>query len=125
MALITFIRIISPAASWIPTHNPNYGDGYVRTIRRHQPLDLSDGGEVYSYGKGASEGLVMCWPQMPGADLTALLAFFAAISGARRTFTFKDLDGVVYTSRLANSDALEHRDVGGGRHEVIIELELS
>ena len=125
MALITFARVAAPAGSWSPTHNPNYGSGYVRTIRRHQPISLSDGGDVYAYHKGDSERVTLLWPQMPVAEMATLLSFFGTMCGGRYTFTYTDPDGGTHTARLMNPDSLNHRDVGGGRYEVSLELEMA
>ncbi|GEM_PF-2368562 len=124
MALITFARVAAPAGSWSPTHNPNYGDGYVRSIRRHQPKSLSDGGDLYSYKKGSSEIFSLRWAALPASDMTNLLSFLGTMCGARYTFTYTDPDSGTQTVRLANADGLAHREVGGGRHEVRIELEV-
>lgn len=122
MSLITF-ECASPAATWSPTHNPNYGSDDP-AIRRHQPVDLSDGGDVYSYNHGQSTPITLHWAKMPSADLATLLAFFTAIAGAANTFTYTDWDADTHTVRLA-SDGLNHRYSDATRHDVTIDLEVA
>ena len=124
MALITFV-CAAPSASWTPTHNPNYGEGDVPMIQRHQPVNLSDGGDVYSYNKGQSTPVSLKWAKMPTVDLITLLAFFATIGGAAHEFAYTDPDAVEYTARLANAEGLIYRYVESSRHEVALELEVS
>jgi hypothetical protein len=125
MSLITFV-CASPSASWTPTHNPDYGSGNVPMIQRHQPIDLTDGGAVYSYNHGESIPLSLNWAAMPTADLTTLLAFLTTICGSRNTFVFTDPDAAAHSAtRIANARALAYREVEVGRHEVSLELEVA
>lgn len=118
MGLITFARVAAPSGSWSPTHNPNYGDGFVRAIRFHQSKNISDGGDVYCYHKGESELVTLRWAALPSADLANLLSFLGTMCGARYTFTYTDPDAAAHTARLFNSDGLVYHEIGGGRHEV-------
>ena len=122
MALITFV-CASPTASWSPTHNPNYGGGNSRAIRKHQPVDMSDGGDPYSYSHGASEGISLRWAKLPTADLTTLLAFFSTIAGSAKAFVYTDPSSVTHTVRLSGD--VNHNHVESERHEVSLELETS
>jgi hypothetical protein len=123
MSLITFVRAAAPAASFEPTHNPKYGSDDARMIRRHQPVNLAQA-DVYSYNKGQSIPVSLKWANMPTADLTALLAFFSAISGARYTFTYTDWNGTAHTARIVSTN-IQSRHVASNFHEVAFELELS
>jgi hypothetical protein len=125
MALITFVRATSPIASWSPTHNPDYGGGSVKIKRYHQPVDLSDGGDAYSYNYGESGERSVGWNLMPSADLELLIAFFDTIHGAANKFVFTDLDEEVHTAQLINADSLTWREVAPGFYAVQVELDLS
>lgn len=120
MQLITFV-CASPAASWTPTHNPSYGSDDMAMLRRHQPVGRC-GADVYSYNKGSYRSATLKWENMPTADLTALEAFFNAISGRRWTFTYTDWNGISYTAWKAG-EGLRSRYVSANRHEVTIDLE--
>ena len=122
MALITFV-CANPVASWSPTHNPNYGGGNSRVIRKHQPVDMSDGGDVYSYGHGASEKIHLGWAKMTTNDLNAVLSFFSVIFGSANAFTYTDPNGVTHASRLIGD--INYKHVESERHEVSLELEAS
>jgi hypothetical protein len=125
MALVTFSRVSAPVASFSPTTNPVYG-GYVRRKQWLAGADLSDGGDPYSYAHGELAARVLRWTKMKAADLTNLLAFVSAISGGRYAFTFTDTDGTSFTnSRIMNDGAIEWRDVGAGRYEVTLEIEVA
>ena len=122
--LVTFDRVLTPAGSFWPTHNPNYGDGYVRTIRRHQTKSFC-GTNLYSYNKGASGEHFMRWDRMPSDDLEDVVAFFDALHGAANKFVFTDRDGGVHTARLINDDSLTWREVEPGFYEIQVDLDLS
>jgi hypothetical protein len=122
MSLITF-SCTDPSASWSPTHNPDYGDGNSRLVRRHQPRGRC-GSDIYSYNKGASEVQYLKWNKLPSTDLATLLTFFETISGAVHMFTYTDHEGNAHTARLITS-SLKHRHVDPTRHEVGLDLEVS
>jgi hypothetical protein len=119
MSLITFV-CASPSASWSPTQNPNYGSGRVR--RKHQPVDMSDDVDVYSYDHGESGGANLEWKSMKTANLDNLTAFFTTIAGPAKAFTYTDPDGAAHTARLIGG--LSHRNTQSNRHEVRLELEI-
>lgn len=125
MSLVTFSRVSAPVASFSPTRNPFYG-GYVRRKQWLAGVDLSDGGDPYSYAHGELEARVLRWSKMPLADLTNLLAFVATLSGGRYNFTFTDTNGTSYTnSRIMNDSSVEWVDVGAGRYDVTLEIEVA
>jgi len=121
--LVTFDRVLTPAGSFWPTHNPNYGDGYVRTTRRHQPKGFC-GADVYSYNKGKSGDFFLGWNRMPAADLAALETYFNDIRGHVNKFVFTDRDGGVHTAKLIK-DSLTWREVEPGFYDVRVDLDLS
>jgi hypothetical protein len=122
MSLITFVRVAAPAASFEPTHNPDY-TGYINSKRRHQPRNLADTGAVYSYKKGTTGRRMLRWSALPTADLLALILFCDELVGAGYTFTFTEHDGTEQTAKVVSKN-VPHKYVGGGKHTVELEVEI-
>jgi hypothetical protein len=123
LSLLAFLSA-SPAASWYPTHNPNYGSSISPVVQRNQPIDMA-GSNVYSYNKGRIAPISLRWENLPSADLVTLLAFFATLSGGAHTFTYADPYENRHTARLLNPDNLPHRYAQEARHSISLELEVA
>ena len=121
MQLITF-TCASPAASWTPTHNPNYGSEDMAIVRLHQPTRRV-GADIYSDNRGAYRSASLKFANMPTADLTALRTFFATI-GPGKAFTYTDWNGTAYAAKRVG-EGLSSRYVQSNRHEVTVNLEAS
>jgi hypothetical protein len=121
MSLITFVREDSPAASFSPTHNPNYA-GSTRTDRNIQPRGWDTDGNLYAYNHGAGIERVVSWNELPDADLTNLIQFYETVRGGRHKFTFTDEDGTVYEGVTIVDNSLKYVHVGNGRNEASLEM---
>ncbi len=119
MPLLT-LTCAAPVASFTPSVNPDYGDGYGRVEQYHQPARFC-GGLVYSYSRGKKTKWILGWPLLPTADLTELTDFFEAI-GQGTSFTLTDVDGVTHTVKQITR-TLTWEEAQVGFYEVSFELE--
>jgi len=152
MSVILF-TCSAPAASWSPSVNPRYGGGYAINKTRFQPMDLSDGGDLYSYSRGERDGRIFEWAALPSADMDSLLIFLAAVCGGRYPFTFIETfpgysqnitnesherltdesmthiitdDANVFTScRILNFESFPIKNITRTHYECFLELEVA
>lgn len=115
---------ISYSAALQFTRGPKYGD-YRRKKQYIQPIDYSDGGDIYSYDKGLSARNTreIIFQRMLTEDLAKLLEFIEIIRGAKYAFNFYDENGAEHKSLLINPDDITSASVAYGMEgEITLEL---
>ena len=117
MAKIKFERTSAPTGSVEFTRNPSItGRGLPRKKKYFQPIDYSDGGDVYIYNKGITKDFVtLTWNNNAKTDYTNLMTFIGVVVGAKYNFTYYDSDGLTHTARIINSDNLQSSPVATNR----------
>lgn len=103
---------------------PRYGD-YKRKKQYIQPIDYSDGDDIYVYDKGLSARNTreITFQRMITADLTRLLEFIEIVRGAKFAFNFYDENGVEHKTLLINPDDITSAPVAYGMEgEITLEL---
>ncbi len=126
MAKIKFERTSAPTGSVEFTRNPSItGRGLQRKKKYFQPIDYSDGGDVYIYNKGITKDFVtLTWNNNAKTDYTNLMTFIGVVVGAKYNFTYYDSDGLTHTARIINSDNLQSSPVATNRESFSVELLL-
>ena len=105
-------------------HGPRYGD-YKRKKQYIQPIDYSDGDDIYIYDKGLSARNTreITFQRMITADLTRLLEFIEIVRGAKFAFNFYDENGTEHKALLINPDDITSAPVAYGiEGEITLEL---
>lgn len=123
MAKIKFERTSAPTGSVEFSRNPSRGN-ISRTGAYLQPIDYSDGKDLYSYDKGLTEKaeVPMTFGNISSTDLSNFLAFRAVVVGSKYSFTFTDVDGSTSTARFADGGACEYAPVAPGRYSLSFRL---
>lgn len=126
MAKIKFERTSAPTGSVEFTRNPSIsGRGLQRKKKYFQPIDYSDGGDVYIYDKGiAKDYETLTWNNNAKSDYTNLMIFVGVVVGAKYNFTYTDSDGGIHTARIINGNDLQSAPVATDRESFSVELLL-
>jgi hypothetical protein len=95
------------SATVTPAHNPKWGN-ILDEIKYYQPVDYSNGGDLYCYDKGVSrETQSLTYEYLLSAERTALYNLIALVRGSRYAFMYYDTAGTGYKVQLLNTASIQ------------------